>query len=125
MEGDADRNIEYMQQVIAWQPRLRAFACLLLGNPNEADDVLQNANVALLQKQAAFRLGSDFGAWAMQIAYHEVQRHWESSARAERRFDKTLLDHWRPGWKGLAASGRGTPVSPPVHGPAVDARRRC
>jgi RNA polymerase sigma-70 factor, ECF subfamily len=65
MEGDANQNIEYMQQVIAWQPRLYAFALSLTGNPNEADDVLQNANVALLQKQAVFRPGSDFGAWAM------------------------------------------------------------
>ena len=92
MDGDTDQTIEYMQQVIAWQPRLYAFALSLTGNSNEADDVLQNANVALLQKQAAFRLGGDFGAWAMQIAYHEVQRHWESSARAKRRFDKALLD---------------------------------
>ena len=92
MEGDADQTIEYMQQVIAWQPRLYAFVLSLTGNPNEADDVLQNANVALLQKQKTFRPDADFGAWAMQIAYHEVQRHWDSSARARRRFDKVLLD---------------------------------
>ena len=92
MEGDADLTIEYMQQVIAWQPRLYAFVLSLTGNPNEADDVLQNANVALLQKQKAFRPDADFGAWAMQIAYREVQRHWDSSARAKRRFDKVLLD---------------------------------
>ena len=92
MDGDTDQTIEYMQQVIAWQPRLYAFVLSLTGNPNEGDDVLQNTNVALLQKQKAFRPDADFGAWAMQIAYHEVQRHWESSARAKRRFDRVLLD---------------------------------
>ncbi|MEN6450821.1 MAG: sigma factor, partial [Thermoguttaceae bacterium] len=65
MVDDADQTIAYMQHVIAWQPRLYAFALSLTGNPNEADDVVQNANLALLQKQEAFRADADFGAWAM------------------------------------------------------------
>ena len=92
MNDVTDRTIWYMQQVIAWQPRLYAFVLSLTGNPNDGDDVLQNANVALLQKQKAFRPDANFGAWAMQIAYHEVQRFWESSARASRRFDDVLVD---------------------------------
>jgi RNA polymerase sigma-70 factor, ECF subfamily len=92
MGDDTDQSIRYMQQVIAWQPRLYAFILSLTGDPNEGDDVLQNANVALLQKQKAFRPDAKFGAWAMQIAYHEVQRHWDSTARARRRFDDRLVD---------------------------------
>jgi len=92
MDNEADRTIWYMQQVIAWQPRLYAFVLSLTGNPNDGDDVLQNANVALLQKQKAFRRDADFGAWAMQIAYHEVQRYWDVAARARRRFDDVLID---------------------------------
>lgn len=81
-----------MQQVIAWQPRLYAFILSLTGNPNEADDVLQNTNLSLLQKQTAYRPDANFVAWAMQIAYFEVQRHRDSNARAKRRIDDTLLD---------------------------------
>ena len=92
MDGDADQSIWYMQQVIAWQPRLYAFVLSLTGDRNAADDVLQNANVALLQKQKALRRDAKFGAWAMQIAYYEVQRHWDTIARARRRFDNRLLD---------------------------------
>jgi RNA polymerase sigma-70 factor, ECF subfamily len=92
MGGDSNHSIWYMQQVIAWQPRLYAFALSLTGDPNTADDVLQNANVALLQKQSVFRPDAKFAAWAMQIAYHEVQRHWDSVARTRRRFDNRLLD---------------------------------
>ena len=87
-----DQSIWYMQQVIAWQPRLYAFILSLTGDPNAGDDVLQNANVAILQKQKAFRRDAKFGAWVMQIAYHEVQRHWDCDARARRRFDNRLLD---------------------------------
>ena len=46
----------------------------LTGNPNEADDVLQNTNLVLLKKREAFRPDADFGAWALQIARLEVQR---------------------------------------------------
>ena len=92
MNGDNDQNIRYMQQVIAWQPRLYAFILSLTGDPNESDDILQNANVALLQKQTAYRPDAQFGAWAMQIAFYEVQRHRSASAKARQRFDSRLLD---------------------------------
>ncbi len=94
---DDDRTIRYMQKVIAWQPRLYAFILSLTGNPNDADDVLQNANVALLQKQKAFRHGASFGAWAMQIARHEVRRYWDAAARTKRRFDDVLIDRLAAG----------------------------
>ena len=92
MSANSDQSIWYMQQVIAWQPRLFAFALSLTGNRDEADNVLQNANVAILEKQHAFRPGAQFGAWAMQIGYHEVQRHWAACARSKRRFDNVLLE---------------------------------
>lgn len=92
MDEIGDQTIQYMQQVIAWQPRLYAFALSLTGNPDSADDVLQNTNVAILQKQDSFRSDADFGAWAMQIAYYEVMRFRDSSAKSKRRFDDVLLD---------------------------------
>jgi RNA polymerase sigma-70 factor, ECF subfamily len=100
-------SVQYMQQVIAWQPRLYAFILSLTGNPNEADDVLQNTNLALLQKQNAYRPDAKFIAWAMQMAYLEVQRHRDSNARARRRIDDTLLDQ-------LAARGQESVGEPAV-----------
>jgi RNA polymerase sigma-70 factor (ECF subfamily) len=91
MDGEPE-NIRYMQQVIAWQPRLYAFVLSLLGSRDEADDVLQNANLALLKKQSQYRADADFGAWAMQVAQLEVRRHWSVAARDRRRFDDALVD---------------------------------
>ena len=62
MDGGSDQSIWYTQQVIAWQTRLYAFILSLTGDPNAADDVLQNANVAILRKQKSFRLDAKFGA---------------------------------------------------------------
>jgi RNA polymerase sigma-70 factor, ECF subfamily len=91
MNDSSDQNLWYVQQLIGWQPRLYAFILALTGNPNEADDVLQNVNLVLLKKQDAFRADADFGAWAMQIAHLEVQHHRDRSALARRRFDDALI----------------------------------
>jgi RNA polymerase sigma-70 factor, ECF subfamily len=88
----ADQHVWYMQQVIAWQPRLYALALSLTGNPNEADDVLQNTNLAILRKENVFRIEADFGAWAMGIASVEVRRYRDAHARTRQRFDDALLD---------------------------------
>jgi RNA polymerase sigma-70 factor (ECF subfamily) len=101
MNSDSDRVTDYMQQVIAWQPRLYSFILSLTGNPNEAEDVLQNANLVLLQKQEAFQYTASFSAWAMKIAYHQVLHHRTSNARARRRFDDVLLDQLAAGFSNL------------------------
>jgi RNA polymerase sigma-70 factor, ECF subfamily len=92
MNTDSDRIARYMQQVIAWQPRLYSFILSLTGNPNEAEDLLQNTNLVLIEQRESFRGDADFAAWARKIAYHQVLHHRASDARARRRFDDVLLD---------------------------------
>jgi RNA polymerase sigma-70 factor, ECF subfamily len=115
MNDDGDPTIRYMQQGVAWQPRLYAFALSLTGNPNEADDVLQNANLVLLKKRDAFRPDADFGAWALQIARFEVQHLRERDACTRGRFDDELIEQ-------LAARAR-----PATDDPAAELRtlRSC
>ena len=95
--ADSDLTIWYMQQVVGWQPRLYAFVLSLTGNPNEADDVLQNTNLVLLKKREAFRPEADFAAWAMQIARFEVQRLRERNARVRGRSTTCWSNSWPPG----------------------------
>ncbi len=92
MSDQSNYATEYMQQVIAWQPRLYSFILSLVGNRNESEDVLQNANMVLLQEQKTFQHGGNFGAWAMKIAYHQVLHHRTVNKRASQRFDSVLLD---------------------------------
>ena len=91
MDGDNDQTIRYMQQVIAWQPRLYAFILSLTGDPNEGDDVLQNANVALLQKQKAFRPDANFGAGPCKSPTTR-SNDIGTPRPTRRRFDNALLD---------------------------------
>jgi RNA polymerase sigma-70 factor, ECF subfamily len=92
MNSGSDQTTGYMQQVIDWQPRLYSFILSLLGNLTEAEDVLQNTNLVLIQQQEAFCREASFSAWAMKIAYHQVLQHRDSNVRSRLRFDDALLD---------------------------------
>jgi len=124
MGGDSDLTIWYMQQVVGWQPRLYAFVLSLTGNPNEADDVLQNTNLVLLKKREAFRPDADFGAWAMQIARFEVQRFREFNARVRGDSTTCWSSSWRPGRGRLAAIRSGVEGLAIVHVASVAAGAR-
>ena len=87
-----DATFAYMQHVIDWQPRLYGFVLSLVGNRDEADDVLQNVNVVLLRKQSTFQPESNFGGWAMQIAYLEVQSHRKRNSRARQRLSDVAVE---------------------------------
>ena len=53
----------------------------LLGNPNDAEDVLQEVSVVLWKDQHKFELGTNFTAWLSVIAYHQVQKFWRNKKR--------------------------------------------
>jgi RNA polymerase sigma-70 factor, ECF subfamily len=57
-----------------WSIRVKRFAIARLGDPDEADDVVQEVFVALLRCLPAYRGGSRFGTWLLGIAFHVICR---------------------------------------------------
>ncbi len=53
----------------------------LLGNPNDAEDVMQEVSVVLWKEHHRFELGTNFTAWLSVIAYHQVQKFWRLRKR--------------------------------------------
>jgi len=53
----------------------------LLGNPNDAEDVMQEVSVVLWKEHHKFELGTNFTAWLSVIAYHQVQKFWRLRKR--------------------------------------------
>ena len=91
MDGGADRNIGYMQQVIAWQPRLFAFVLSLTGNRDEGDKVLQNAKWHD-QKQQAFGPVPNSAPGPCRSPTTRFSGIGRPSPRARRRFDRVLVE---------------------------------
>jgi RNA polymerase sigma-70 factor (ECF subfamily) len=89
----ADELQNYVKLMIEHQPNLRAFIVSLMPGSQDVADVLQETNAALWQKRDRFEAGSNFAAWAFQIARYEVMRQ---RARTKRLglmvFSDELLD---------------------------------
>lgn len=82
---------EFVRELTRHQPRLRSLVGCLLFDHKDVDDVCQNTNVVLLAKVAEFRPGSDFWAWASQIARYQVLAHAKRLGRDRLVFSGDLL----------------------------------
>ncbi len=71
----------FVQELTRNQRRLYGYILTLVPTPSEADDVLQETNLALWRKADDFRPGSSFLAWACRVAYFEVLTHWRKRKR--------------------------------------------
>ena len=66
---------EFIQLLTKNQSRLFAYVLSLLGNRQQAEDVMQETNMILWRKQDQFKLGTNFGAWMLKVAYYQVMDH--------------------------------------------------
>jgi RNA polymerase sigma-70 factor (ECF subfamily) len=65
-------TVDFATLITASQRKLYAYIHSLLDNSAAAWDVLQETNVVLWQKQAEFRPGTKFDAWAFTVARFQV-----------------------------------------------------
>ncbi|MBA3483240.1 MAG: sigma-70 family RNA polymerase sigma factor [Pirellulales bacterium] len=83
-----DAQADFVRLLTTVQPRLFRYVATLLGDVHDASNVLQEANVVLWTKATEFRAGSDFFAWAREIAYLKAL----SFIRDQNR-DSLIVDH--------------------------------
>jgi RNA polymerase sigma factor (sigma-70 family) len=81
-----------VQEIARHQSRLRGFARCLLVRPADVDDILQEINAVLWEKADEFQPGTDFWAWASQIARFKVLNHIRKLGRDRLVFDETILE---------------------------------
>jgi RNA polymerase sigma-70 factor, ECF subfamily len=70
-----ERSDEFLVLYRESERRIFAYLMALLGNPDDAEDVLQETILALWQSFDDFRPGTSFYAWARQAAYHRALVH--------------------------------------------------
>lgn len=71
---------------------LLAFICMLLGNRDMAQDVLQDTNLRLISHSAEYDTRRPFLPWAKAFAYNQVRTFVKKSARSRLVFDEGLVD---------------------------------
>jgi RNA polymerase sigma-70 factor (ECF subfamily) len=83
---------DFVRLMTEHQGRLFAYVYSLLGNPDAANDVLQEVNVVLWRDSKEFRSGSNFKAWAFRVAHFQVMAWRQRQIRDRLVFEDDMLE---------------------------------
>jgi RNA polymerase sigma-70 factor (ECF subfamily) len=86
------RTEEFVALVTQYQTRVYLFILSLLPTHADADEVLQETNLLLWRRFNEFQPGSDFRAWAFQVAFRKVQEFIARRGRDRLRFNQEFMD---------------------------------
>ena len=87
-----DRASQLMRLITEHQRRIFGYIYTLVPDRQDAQDILQETSVVICKKFDQFRPGTDFAAWACQIAYWEVRRARQKFARSKVIFNQEVVD---------------------------------
>ncbi len=96
-EKQREPSFEFVQLLTSHQSRLYAYVLSLLGDRTQAEDVLQETNAVLWRKASEFKLGTNFGAWMLKVAYFQVMAHRRRLTRDRLIFDDDFLQDMAQG----------------------------
>ena len=83
---------EFLQTITGFQGRLFGFILSLLGDVDQANDVLQETNVVLWKKSYEFQSGSDFKAWSFRVAHFQVMAFRQRQIRDRLVFGDDVIE---------------------------------
>src|SRR3954454_25062872 len=89
---EVDRSKQLMALITRHQRQIFAYIYTLVPRRHDAEDLLQETSVVICEKFHEFRPGSDFVAWACQIAWWRVRYSRQKFARSKVVFDQDVLD---------------------------------
>ena len=81
----------YIGKILSVQDRMYAYIFSLVGNPDAADEVLQEANLVLTRKADEGKLVNNFGAWACKVSFFQVKAYRQRIRRDRHLFDDEVL----------------------------------
>ena len=87
-----DRTKELVLLMTQNQRRIFAYIYTLIPDRHSAEDILQETSLIVCEKFHTFRPGSDFVAWANQIAWWQVRAARTKYARSKVIFNDEVLE---------------------------------
>jgi RNA polymerase sigma-70 factor (ECF subfamily) len=87
-----DRTPEFVRLFAESAQRVRWFVRAAIPDPHAADEVFQETSAALWENFGDFQPGTNFTAWALQIAKFRVLKHRNQQARDAKVFGNELVD---------------------------------
>src|SRR3954471_7237498 len=90
--NEAEKRKELMMLITRHQRQIFAYIYTLVPDRHDAEDLLQETSLVVCEKFDEFILGSDFVAWASQIAWWRVRYSRQKFARSKVVFDDDVLE---------------------------------
>ena len=87
-----NREDEFLRLFARAQRRIHAYILALVFDVNSAADLLQEVNIVLWRKFDQYQSGTNFFAWAREIARLSVLRHRQTTAARIVTLDPQVLD---------------------------------
>src|SRR3954466_12429904 len=96
MDLDSNNEAESRKRLMALMTRhqrqIFAYIYALVPNRYDAEDLLQETSLVICEKFHEFEDGTDFVAWACQIAYWRVRYSRQKFARSKVVFNQEIVD---------------------------------
>src|SRR3974390_2916858 len=96
MDPGANKETARRKELVALltqhQRRIFSYIYTLVPDRPDAEDLLQETNLIICEKFDEFEQGTDFAAWACQIAYWRVRYSRQKFARSKVVFDQDIVD---------------------------------
>ena len=89
---DEAREAEFVRLLTSHQLDIYLYVHSLMSNSEEAADIVQETNTVLWAKRNLFQIGTEFRAWAFQIARYELAEHRAERKRRGLCFSDALVD---------------------------------
>src|SRR4051812_44709619 len=96
VEKDPNTEAESRKRLVALMTRhqrqIFSYIYVLVHNRSDAEELLQETSLVICEKFHEFTEGTDFVAWASQIAYWRVRYSRQKYARSKVFFDQDIID---------------------------------
>src|SRR5215467_3194349 len=90
--SEAESRKRLMALMTRHQRQIFSYIYTLVPDRHDAEDLLQETSVVICEKFDDFEDGTDFVAWACQIAYWRIRYARQKYARSKVVFNQEILD---------------------------------
>jgi len=86
------KSKQFLSLLMKYQTRIHTYILYHVPNRADAEDILQDTIIVLLDKFSEFREGTNFLAWGMTVARYKIMSYKQKNRSSKLIFDDTMMD---------------------------------
>jgi len=91
-ESAGDRPELFLRQLLSYETRIFSYILKLVPNFTDAEEIMQETYVIMWRKFAQFTPGTDFVAWAIQIAHYRILEYRRARYKSPLVYDNEVFE---------------------------------